>query len=64
MNESLKDYLISRGAKPVGDKILAAHTKAMTQKVIPHIVKDVKLREQLAAEARFSPVAKKAWRGR
>lgn len=64
MNESLKEYLISRGAKPVKDKILAEHSKAMTQTVIPHIVKDVKLREQLAAEARFSPVTKKARRGR
>ena len=62
MTESLKDYLAGRGAKPLEPEILSAHVRAMTGTVIPGIVEDVKLREQMAAQARFSPPATKGRR--
>ena len=57
MDERLKKYLDERGATPLDASVLESYATTMTESVIPLIDEDIKQREQLAAELRFSPSA-------
>ncbi|MES2056060.1 MAG: hypothetical protein V4564_08990 [Pseudomonadota bacterium] len=52
--KDLQTFLDSRGAKPLDPKPLQAYVSEMNETVIPKILKDVRSREQLAAELRYS----------
>lgn len=54
MSDALRDYLRARGARPFDPQLLAKHTAAMEDEVIPAIIEDIKAREELAAELRYS----------
>ena len=55
MSDSLKDYLASRGARQLDVKLLEEYLSEMTEQVIPKIEKDIRDRDKLAAELRYSP---------
>ena len=55
MDDRLKKYLASHGAKPLDPSVLETYAATMAENVIPGIVDDIKQSEQLAAELRFSP---------
>lgn len=57
MKDPQKAFLDSRGAKPVDPKPLAKYVARMNETVIPEILRDVRSREQLAAELRYSKTA-------
>ena len=57
MDQRLKEYLEKRGATPLDPSVLENYATTMTKSVIPRIIEDMKQREQLAAERRFSPHA-------
>lgn len=57
MSDALKQYMLDRGATPLDPKLLEAHASAMMEDVIPAIVDDIRQREQLAAELRYSASA-------
>ena len=57
MKDSQKTFLDSRGAKPIDPKPLAKYVATMNDTVIPEILRDVRNREQLAAELRYSRTA-------
>ena len=52
MNDALKDYLISIGAEPLDPTSLKKYERKMEKEVIPRIVKAVRNRQRLAAEAK------------
>ncbi|QGN54080.1 hypothetical protein [Novosphingobium sp. Gsoil 351] len=54
MSDALKDYMRARGATPLDPKVLASHAAEMEGEVIPAIVEDIRAREELAAELRYS----------
>jgi hypothetical protein len=57
MKNPQKTFLDSRGAKAVDPKPLAKYVATMNETVIPEILRDVRSREQLAAELRYSRTA-------
>lgn len=54
MSDALKDYLRARGATPLDPQLLAIHAAEMEDEVIPAIIEDIRAREELAAELRYS----------
>jgi hypothetical protein len=59
MNDELDDFLQAHGAKPMDQAILDHYVDAMTETVIPDIVRDVQVREELAIELRYTPLVSK-----
>ena len=57
MKDPLKSFLDSRGARSVDPEPLAKYVASMNDEVIPAILRDVRHREQLAAELRYSRTA-------
>ena len=57
MNVKLKDYLSKRGATPIDTNVIESYVNTMKESTVPQIIKDIKQREQLAAESRFVPTA-------
>lgn len=57
MSEPRKSFLEARGAKAIDPAALDSYVASMIDEVIPEILKDVRSREQLAAELRYSRTA-------
>lgn len=55
MSSDLRDYVGRRGATGLDPDLLRAYTEAMTNEVIPEIVRDSAERERLAAQLRQAP---------
>lgn len=57
MNRSLERRLDRLGAKPIEQSKLDEYKERMEKEVIPNILRDVRERQRLAAEARYAKPA-------